>query len=82
MIKTTVNIEGMMCSMCEVHISDAIRNAIPNAKKVKASRSKNEATFITEDNVDDKMLKETIDKTGYTCVSISSEPYKKKGLFV
>ncbi len=82
MIKTTVNIEGMMCSMCEAHISDAIRNAIPNAKKVKASRSKNEATFITEDNVDDKMLKEVIDKTGYTCVSVSSEPYKKKGLFV
>ena len=82
MIKTTVNIEGMMCSMCEAHISDAIRNAIPNAKKVKASRSKNEATFITEDNVDDKMLKEAIEKTGYTCVSVSSEPYKKKGLFV
>lgn len=82
MIKTTVNVEGMMCSMCEAHISDAIRNAIPNAKKVKASRSKNEATFITEDNVDDKMLKEAIDKTGYTCVSVSSEPYKKKGLFV
>ncbi len=81
MIKTTVNIEGMMCSMCEAHISDAIRNAIPNAKKVKASHSKNEATFITEDNVDDKMLKEAIEKTGYTCVSVSSEPYKKKGIF-
>ena len=82
MIKTTVNVEGMMCSMCEAHISDAIRNAIPNAKKVKSSHSKNEATFITEDNVDDKMLKEAIEKTGYTCVSVSSEPYKKKGLFV
>ena len=81
MIKTTVNVEGMMCSMCEAHISDAIRNAIPNAKKVKASHSKNEATFITEDNVDDKMLKEAIENTGYTCVSVSSEPYKKKGLF-
>ena len=82
MIKTTVNVEGMMCSMCEAHIIDAIRNAIPNAKKVKASHSKNEATFITEDNVDDKMLKEAIEKTGYTCVSVSSEPYKKKGLFM
>ena len=68
-------------NMNDYYDLNAIRNAIPNVKKVKASRTKNEATFITEDNVDEKLLKETIDKTGYTCVSVSSESYKKKGTF-
>ena len=37
MIKTTIKIEGMMCGMCEAHVCDAIRKAVPYAKKVKAS---------------------------------------------
>ena len=28
MIKTTLKIEGMMCSMCEAHICDTIRKAV------------------------------------------------------
>ena len=36
MIMTTLKIEGMMCSMCEAHICEAIRKAVPEAKKVKA----------------------------------------------
>ena len=34
MIKTTVKIDGMACSMCEAHINDAIRKAFP-VKKVR-----------------------------------------------
>ena len=34
-----------------------------------------------KDTIDIEWVKEAIDKTGYTCVSVSSEPYKKKGLF-
>ena len=37
MIKTTLKIEGMMCSMCEAHINDVIRKAVPGAKKVSSS---------------------------------------------
>ena len=33
----------MVCGMCEAHICDAIRKAVPSAKKVSASRSKKEA---------------------------------------
>ena len=81
MVKTTLSIEGMMCSMCEVHVCDAIRKAVPSAKKVSASRGKREATFMTEDAVDAEQLKAVINATGYTCLGIELSPYEKKGLF-
>ncbi len=81
MEKITVKIDGMMCGMCEAHICDAIRNAFNNAKKVTASRKKGEAYFLTEDIIDENRLKKVITDTGYTCISISSEQYKKHGLF-
>ena len=81
MIKTTMNIEGMMCGMCEAHVCDAIRKAIPSAKMVSASRSKREASFLTENAVDVEHLKAAINATGYTCLGVESVPYEKKGLF-
>ena len=81
MIKTTMKIEGMMCGMCEAHVADAIRKAVPSAKKVTASRSKKEASFLTEDAIDQNLLKAAIDATGYTCPGVESAPYEKKGLF-
>ena len=68
MIKTTLKIEGMMCGMCEAHISDAIRKAVPSARKVSASRSKKEASFLTEDPVNEDILKKAIEDTGYDCL--------------
>ena len=81
MIRTTLKIAGMMCSMCEAHICDTIRKAVPSAKKVAASRSKREASFLTEDPVDAEMIKAAIDETGYTCLGVETAPYEKKGLF-
>ncbi len=81
MIKTTVKIEGMMCGMCEAHVCDAIRMAFPFAKKVSASRSKKEASFLTEEAVNTELLKSAIDATGYSCLSVESAPYEQKGLF-
>ena len=81
MIKTTMKIDGMMCGMCEAHVCDAIRKAVPDAKKVTANRGKKEASFLTEETVDSVILKTAIDATGYTCPGIESAPYKKKGLF-
>ena len=63
-----------MCSMCEAHVCDAIRKAVPSAKKVKASKRKKEATFLTEDAVDAEALKAAIDATGYDCLGIESAP--------
>lgn len=81
MIKTTLRIDGMMCSMCEAHICDTIRKAIPTAKKVAASKGKKEASFLTEEAVDPERLKAAIDATGYACLGIESAPCETKGRF-
>ena len=81
MVKTTLKIDGMMCSMCEAHICDTIRKAVPSAKKVSASRSKREASFLTEAAVDAEQLKAAINATGYPCLGVDSAPYEKRGLF-
>ena len=79
MTKTTLKIDGMMCSMCEAHICDTIRKAVPSARKVSASRGKGEASFLTEEPVDAESLRAAVNATGYACLEVSSEPYEKKG---
>ena len=81
MIKTTLKIDGMMCSMCQAHINDTIRRAVPGARKVSASYTKGEASFITEEAVDESLLREAIAATGYTCLAVTAEPYEKKQPF-
>ena len=56
MYEYQVGIEGMMCGMCETHIADTIRKAVPDAKKVKASRRKN--------------LRQSIANIGYTMTNV------------
>ena len=81
MLKTTLKIDGMMCSMCEAHIQEVIRKSVPGAKKVSASHSKGEASFLSEEAPDAAALKAAIDATGYTCLGVESAPYERKGLF-
>ena len=81
MVKTTLKIDGMSCGMCEAHICDTIRKAVPGAKKVTASRGKGVASFFSEERVPEAQLKEVIDATGYTFLSMETAPYEKKGLF-
>lgn len=80
MIKTTLKIDGMMCSMCESHINDAIRRALP-VKKVSSSHRKGETVIISPEELDETRLRKAIEETGYELKGIKSEPYKKKGLF-
>ena len=81
MIRTVLKIDGMMCGMCEAHVCEAIRKAVPAAKKVTASRSRKEASFLTEEAVDTDRLKAAVDATGYVFLGAESAPYEKKGLF-
>ncbi len=81
MFKTTLKIEGMSCGMCEAHICDTIRKAFPGAKKVAASHRKGRASFLSENKAPETQLKAAIDATGYTCLSVETAPYDKKGLF-
>ena len=81
MIKTILKIDGMMCSMCEAHINNVIRKAVPCAKKVSSSHTKGIASFLTEEAVDWNRLKEAIAAMGYTCTDVKEEPYVKRGWF-
>ena len=78
MIRTTVGIDGMMCGMCESHVNDAIRKSF-DVKKVSSSHSKKKTEIISEEAIDEDKLRAVIDETGYTVLSVDSEPYKKKG---
>ena len=41
--KITLQIDGMMCGMCEAHVSDAVRRKFPGAKGIKADHIKGTA---------------------------------------
>ena len=53
MLKTTLMIEGMQCGMCEAHICDTIRKAVPDAAKVKASHRKNTKSAVCSADKED-----------------------------
>jgi len=72
-MKTTVEIEGMMCGMCEAHMNDAIRRVFPEAKKVKSSHKKGITTFVTDEKVEEEVIKNLVEETGYTYKSLSFE---------
>lgn len=81
MIKTTLKISGMACSMCEAHINDAIRNSF-DVKKVTSSHKKGETVILSESPFDESALADTITKTGYTLTGITSaESAEKASLF-
>ncbi len=80
MFQTILTIDGMMCTMCEAHISEVIRKAVPGTKKVAANHKKGTATFLSEEKPSEDALKKAIADTGYTCVSVDTKPYEKRGL--
>ena len=80
MIQTTLKISGMACGMCESHVNDAIRNAF-SVKKVTSSHSKGETVILSEQPLDEALLRSTITATGYELQSVHSAPYEKKSLF-
>ena len=83
MIKTTMKIKGMACSMCEAHVNDVIRKMIPGAQKVKSSHAKGESSFLSETEPNLDALKSAITELGYEVLLAKMEPAGKKrfGLF-
>ncbi len=78
MTKTILGIDGMVCSMCEAHINDAVRRAFP-VKKVSSSAAKKQCEIVSDEPLDEQKLRDVIAPTGYTLLSIRTEPYEKKG---
>lgn len=80
MKRYVVKIDGMMCGMCEAHVSDVIRKNF-NVKKVKASHIKKEAEIIAENEIDREQLAATVASQGYKVKEITEEEYVKRDLF-
>ena len=80
MIKTTLQIEGMACAMCESHVNDAIRS-VAVVKKVTSSRKKGTSEILSDIPLDERTVRTAIEATGYRVLSCTSEPYRRKGLF-
>ena len=75
-----LQVDGMMCGMCESHVNDAIRRAFP-VKKVSSSHTKGKTVILTEEDLSEEEIRKTVEDTGYRVFSISCEPYIKKGFF-
>ena len=84
MYQITLNIDGMMCGMCESHINDAVRSAF-SVKKV----TNGKISLIVPEAVGkcrilpipEAELRPVIAKTGYELTGYTCAPYEKKGLF-
>lgn len=78
MFKTVVEVDGMMCGMCESHVNDAVRKAF-TVKKVNSSHTKGRTEILSEKELPEEKLRAAIAETGYEVGKITSEPYEKKG---
>lgn len=80
MVQITVKVDGMQCSMCESHVNEAVRRALP-VKKVTSSHSKGQTVILAEQPLDEQAIRAAIELTGYRVLGIESGPCRKKGLF-
>jgi copper chaperone CopZ len=78
MKKITIGIDGMMCGMCEAHMTDAVKREF-KVKKVVSSHEKNETVILSDKPIDAEKLKAVVADAGYELKGVSSEEYKKKG---
>lgn len=78
MVKITLEIDGMMCGMCEAHVNECIRENFA-VKKVTSSHAKGESVIIADSVPDEEKLRAVIGATGYKLIGMKAEPYEKKG---
>lgn len=78
MVKITLEIDGMMCRMCEAHVNECIRENF-TVKKVTSSHAKGESVIIADSAPDEEKLRAVIGATGYKLTGMKTEPYEKKG---
>ena len=79
MIMITIKVDGMMCGMCEAHVNDAVRRALP-VKKVSSSRVKKETVILAERDIEDSQIEAVFKEIGYEFLGIIREEVKPRGL--
>ena len=67
-MEKTIDIEGMMCMHCVKHVTDAL-NEIDGVKAEVSLENKNAKVSLAKE-VDDSLLKEAVEKGGYTVTAI------------
>jgi copper chaperone CopZ len=72
MVKTTLNINGMKCKMCEAHVNELIQEKY-DVKKVKSSAKENKTVVLSEKELDIEALKGQIADIGFELVSAETE---------
>lgn len=80
MIKTTVQVEGMMCNNCEAHVNEAVQSHF-KVEKVTSDHTKGETVILSEDSLDKKELSGAIENAGYRMIESKEEPYVKTKKF-
>ena len=67
---TVLEIDGMMCPMCESHINEAIRNNF-SVKSVKSNHKTGITQIESEEPLDEERVRAVIKETGYTLNKIA-----------
>lgn len=79
MIRITVQVDGMMCGMCEAHVNDAVRKHL-TVKKVTSNHKKKETVILAEQDIPDARLESVITESGYTFLGAAREEDSPRGL--
>lgn len=66
---TLLEIDGMMCPMCESHVNDAIRNNF-KVKEVKSSHKTGLTQIQSDEVLDEELLRKAVEETGYKVKSV------------
>lgn len=76
----TVQVNKMMCGMCEKHVNEAVKN-LEKVKSVESSHTNNQTVIIAEDDFDVQTAVAAIVSLGYEVGEIQQKPYCKKSIF-
>ncbi len=64
MVKTVIQVEGMMCEMCEKHVNEAIEKNF-EVEEVKSSREEKLTEVLSREPLNEEKLKDAITEAGY-----------------
>ncbi len=73
MVKTTAQIQGMMCRMCEAKVREALEKGLPDAKKIVVSYRKGTAVVYRSEPVPLTLLQELLASSGYEVMASTEE---------
>lgn len=72
MFRTTIEVEGMMCPMCEKHTNEAIQKAF-DITEVASDHDAAKTVIVSQDKLDEEKLAAVIKEAGYKPGSVTVE---------